>query len=226
MSIPSNYLLEMPLLKVRKNIDIFIKALLAGGAISLGGLAYICSQNRIVGSLLFSTGLFLILVWKLNLFTGKICLCFEEPKVPLLELVLTYVGNFLGCLLLGYLMRISVSAELVDSFRESFEVRLTNTPLEIILLGFFCNICIYAAVQGYLKLQRDWERVLSTFLGVSIFILCGFEHCIADIFYLTLCNLWSWNSLPFILCVTIGNILGGLTIPLIRVFRRVIGGDK
>ena len=51
----------------------FIKAVLAGGAISLGGIANIFTQNKIIGSLFFTIGLFLVLNYDLNLFTGKIC---------------------------------------------------------------------------------------------------------------------------------------------------------
>lgn len=193
---------------------------MAGCAISLGALANICSQNRIAGSLFFGIGLFLILAWKLNLFTGKLCNYLEDPSLSAGDLLLIYVGNFVGCLLFGYLMRISVQLQLIDSFRVSFESRIINSPLKIILLGFFCNICIYIAVKGYRDLSKDWERMLSIFLGVSVFILCGFEHCIADIFYITLCNLWNWDSLLFILYVTIGNILGGFIIPLVKILRR------
>lgn len=200
---------------MKKYSNIFIKAVMAGCAISLGALANICSQNKIAGSLFFGIGLFLILVWKLNLFTGKVCSYLEDPDLSITDLLVIYAGNFLGCIIFGYLMRISVQPQLVDSLRPSLEFRITNSPLNILILGFFCNICIYVAVKGYGKLSKEWERMLSVFLGVSVFILCGFEHCIADIFYVTLCNLWNWSSALFILYVTAGNILGGITIPII-----------
>ena len=155
-------------------------------------------------------------MWKLNLFTGKICSYFEDPDLSVADLFLIYAGNFLGCIIFGYLMRISIQPQLVNSFRSSLEIRIANSPLNITLLGFFCNICIYAAVKGYSKLSKEWEKMLSIFLGVSVFILCGFEHCIADIFYVTLCNLWDWSGVLFILYVTAGNILGGVVITLIN----------
>ena len=133
---------------MKKYSNIFIKAVMAGCAISLGALANICSQNKIAGSLFFGIGLFLILVWKLNLFTGKVCSYLEDPDLSVTDLLVIYAGNFLGCIIFGYLMRISVQPQLVDSLRPSLELRITNSPLNIIILGFFCNICIYVAVKG------------------------------------------------------------------------------
>ena len=61
-------------------------------------------------------------------------------------------------------------------------------------------------------------KILSLILGVSVFVLCKFEHCIADVFYISFCNLWNLTSLVFIVTVTVGNILGGITIPIIFKF--------
>ena len=74
-----------------------VKAMMAGCAISLGGLANIYSQNNVIGSLFFCIGLFVILVWELNLYTGKLCNLTLEYK----NLLLIYLGNFLGCFLFG-----------------------------------------------------------------------------------------------------------------------------
>lgn len=207
------------------NFILFVKAVAAGGAISLGGLANIYSQNNIIGSLFFCVGLFVILAWNLNLFTGKICLCLTDKSLKLLDLIGIYTGNLIGCIVFGYLMRLISPSNLIESTATSMQTRVSNFWYVNILKGFMCNLCIYIAVIGYRDLDEDWKKILSLILGVSVFVLCKFEHCIANMFYISFCNLWNLVSLLFISTVTAGNILGGLSIPLINKFIRRLGDD-
>ena len=48
------------------------------------------------------------------------------------------------------------------------------------------------------------------------FIICGFEHCVADMFYFALAGVYTGKSLIAILFIIIGNSIGGLFVPLIR----------
>ncbi len=196
-------------------IQKIIKGFLAGGAISLGGIANICSQNKIVGSLFFVIGLFLVLSCDLNLFTGKICYVFDNKPNYLIDLAVIYLSNLLGALAVGYALRIDKFLPLADSYAADLSVRFDYPFWQIMILGFFCNVLIYVAVNGY-KTKDGWKSLLSLVFGVSVFVLCGFEHSIADMFYISFCNLWSGKAILFILFVTIGNILGGISIPLIK----------
>ena len=189
----------------------FIKALAAGGAISLGGLANIYSQNNVIGSLFFCIGLFVILVWELNLYTGKLCSLTLEYK----DLILIYLGNLLGCFIFGILLKTVSSNVLIDNMSTSLQMRVESSWYISLIRGFLCNLCIFIAVRGYNDLDREWKKLLSLILGVSVFVLCRFEHCVADMFYITLCNAWNWKSLGFLMLVTMGNTLGGLIIPII-----------
>ena len=190
---------------------LIVKAMMAGCAISLGGLTNIYSQNNVIGSLFFCIGLFVILVWELNLYTGKLCNLTLEYK----NLLLIYLGNFLGCFLFGTLLRIVSSSTLIDNMSTSLQMRVEGPWYISLIRGFLCNLCIFIAVRGYNDLDREWKKLLSLILGVSVFVLCRFEHCVADMFYITLCNAWNWKSLGFLMLVTIGNTLGGITIPII-----------
>ena len=196
---------------IHNKLITLIKALAAGGAISLGGFANIHSQDPIVGSLFFCIGLFVILVWELNLYTGKLCNLTLEYK----NLLLIYLGNFLGCFLFGTLLRIVSSSTLIDNMSTSLQMRVESPWYISLIRGFLCNLCIFIAVRGYNDLDREWKKLLSLILGVSVFVLCRFEHCVADMFYITLCNAWNWKSLGFLMLVTIGNTIGGITIPII-----------
>lgn len=187
-----------------------MRSILAGCSISLAAMANICCQNKIIGSLFFIIGLFLVLTRKYSLFTGKICSVLEQRKSYWVELLLIYFGNLIGCLFCGFLF----SKTSLHSYSEAYSVGLSNRIganwLSIIILGLFCNCLIFVAVDGYNNGDKEWKKILSLFFGVSVFVVSGFEHCVADMFYITFCGMWSSSSLLFLINVTTGNIIGGI----------------
>ena len=71
---------------------------------------------------------------------------------------------------------------------------------------------MYVAVDGY----KTSKHPAILFLGVAAFILCGFEHCIADMFYFSLAGAWSGRAALCILVITLGNTAGAILIPLFK----------
>ena len=71
---------------------------------------------------------------------------------------------------------------------------------------------MFVAVDGY----RSTKNPVILFMGVAAFILCGFEHCIADMFYFSIAKMWSREAFLCILVITLGNSLGGIFIPLTK----------
>ena len=55
-------------------------------------------------------------------------------------------------------------------------------------------------------------------IDVMVFILCGYEHCVADMFYFTVAGVWSLDTLLRLLIITLGNAVGGVIFPLARAF--------
>lgn len=198
---------------MNKYWKILFKAILAGGAISLGCIANICSQNKIVGSLFFVVGLFLVLSYKLELFTGKACYVTQQSPSYISILIVSYIGNLIGALIMGILFAgIDKFVPLIANFSVGLQARMTAPATQIIVLGYLCNWCIYIAVNAYKRQgTHSWESFVGLLLGVSVFVLCGFEHSIADMVYVTMCGLWSWQAIGFIGLVTIGNLLGGMS---------------
>ena len=74
--------------------------------------------------------------------------------------------------------------------------------------GIFCGFCIALAVKGYAKAEGV-GKYLTVVLGVMMFILCGAEHCVADMFYLVLGQGEALSTIIFLLVVTAGNTVGG-----------------
>ena len=72
---------------------------------------------------------------------------------------------------------------------------------------------MYFAVNGYKEL-KDVGRYIAIFLGVIVFILCGFEHCVANMYYFSVSSSWCLNGFLYLLIMILGNSLGGMLIPL------------
>ena len=89
--------------------------------------------------------------------------------------------------------------------------------MSLFILGILCNVCIYIAVNGYANNPHEIGKYIALFMGVMVFIICGTEHSVADMYY------WSVSgtlyaapgeSLLRLLVVSLGNIVGGLFLPV------------
>ena len=88
--------------------------------------------------------------------------------------------------------------------------------MSLFFLGLLCNIFIYIAVEGYGKLPHEVGKYMALVFGVMGFILCGTEHCVADMFYFWMGGAWSGRAVLSILVITAGNCAGGVILPLLR----------
>ena len=75
---------------------------------------------------------------------------------------------------------------------------------------------IFIAVDGFKNNPHHIGKYLSLFLGVAAFILCSYEHCIANMFYFSAAGAWSIRALGYLGIMTLGNTLGGLVLPLLK----------
>ena len=88
--------------------------------------------------------------------------------------------------------------------------------MSLFVLAVFCNVLIYLAVEGFQKNPHEVGKYLSLFLGVTVFVLCGFEHCVADMFYFSMAGAWGGQALADLLLISAGNALGGILVPAAR----------
>ena len=75
---------------------------------------------------------------------------------------------------------------------------------------------IYIAVEGYKTIPQEVGKYLAIFFGVTVFVICGFEHCVANMYYFTVGRAWSINAGLYLLIMTVGNAVGDVAIPLMR----------
>ena len=198
---------------MKYNIEILIKSILAGIMIGIGGTIYLSLDNKIVGSILFAIGLFIIVVYSFNLYTGKIGYLINNfNKKYIRELIITLIGNFIGTLFVGFILKYTrIYTMISEKAKTLADIKLNDTLISILILSFFCGILMYLAVNTY-KEVKDTGKYLAVFLGVIVFILCGFEHCIANMAYITIANAWSWKALLYVLIMILGNSFGAILI--------------
>lgn len=194
------------------DIRLFILAIAAGVTIGIGGAVFLSIENRIVGALMFTVGLYTICIQELNLYTGKVGYLTERPVSYLVDLVLIWCGNLCGTMLSALMVNGTRISGIAETAKGMCEVKVNDSLGSLFLLGVFCGMLMYIAVDGYAKTKNP----IILFMGVATFILCGFEHCIADMFYFSLAGMWTGKALVVVLVITLGNSLGGILIPLCK----------
>lgn len=194
--------------------NIFCRAVMAGLGIAMGGIVYLSVENQVIGAFLFAIGLYAIVLNGLFLYTGKVgyLVVEEKKKEYLLLLLVTWLGNLVGTALGAFGASNTRISGIVSKAESICAVKMGDNPLSIFILAVFCGILMYIAVDGY----KEKGNPVILFLGVSVFILSGFEHCIANMFYFSLAGAWSVKAIVYLLIMTIGNSIGGILIPFVK----------
>lgn len=207
---------------MKKVILDFFNAVFAGIMIAIGGTVFLSVENRVTGALMFAIGLIVILHLGFNLYTGKIGYCVNNKPSYLLFCLNVWLGNFAGTALVGYGLRITRLHTLSERAAGLCAVKLADDPLSIFLLAIFCGILMYIAVDGYKNIEHVLGKYLTVFLCVSVFILCGFEHCIANMYYFSVSATWGIQALLYLLVMSLGNAIGGMMIPALNKIKQLL----
>ncbi len=197
---------------MNRYLHAFVLAVLAGIAIGIGGTVYLSMDNKTAGALMFTVGLYTICIHGLNLYTGKVGYAPNQPAAYLLDLLVIWAGNLAGTGLAALGVRQTRISGIADKAAALCEVKLQDSMASLFLLAVFCGFLMFIAVDGY---KQSGSPVI-LFLGVGAFILCGFEHCIADMFYFSVAGMWPGRAVAAVLVITLGNSVGGILIPLAK----------
>ena len=197
--------------------DVFkflIKSILAGIMIAVGGTVFLSLESKVLGAVFFSIGLFMIVTCGFNLYTGKVGYIFDNKPRYLIEVGVTVVGNFIGTNLVGYALRLTrIYGAVSEKAAAICQTKLSDSVISILVLSCLCGMLMYLAVNGYKAVNDPVGKYLSVFLGVIVFILCGFEHSIANMFYFSVAG-WSPKAFGYLTLMIVGNAIGGVFIPL------------
>ena len=196
-------------------MKILFKSFLAGLMIAIGGTVFLSIENKVIGASLFSIGLFGVLIYNLNLYTGKIGYLITNFNLKYVkELAITIIGNFIGACSVGFILRYTrIYDKIYEKSLILANTKLNDNILSIFILSIFCGLLMYYAVNGFKK-QTDFGKYLVVYLGVAVFILCGFEHCIANMYYFSVADIWSFKTLGYTGIMVLGNSIGSFIIPL------------
>jgi formate/nitrite transporter FocA (FNT family) len=184
-------------------LNTFFNAIKAGFMISIGCIAYTVTENHILGSFLFSLGLYAIVENAYNLYTGKIGYfnVIDDWKYLLSVIVGNFIGVFTLCLLFKEFSTLDISQSIVMSTNKSNE-----SILDCLMRSIGCGMLMYAAVETFRR--SDNHHPLHVIMPIMCFILCGFEHCIANVGYMALSGVYYIvNLLVMILGNSIGSFL-------------------
>jgi formate transporter len=214
---------------------IFATTVTAGGAdVSFGVL-------RLLGGLAFSLGLILVVVAGAELFTGNnlIVMAWASRRVRTIQVArnwgLVYVGNFAGAVATAGLLFVGKQYEFGDGAVgvQALSIAASKTSLgfvQAIALGAFCNGLVCLAVWLCYSARTTTDKILSIVPPIAAFVAAGFEHSVANMFFIpmgllvksddgfvsahatrpTLDDLtWERFVTANLVPVTIGNIVGG-----------------
>lgn len=210
-------------------------AVLAGAFIALAGVGATFGNvyvNKVMGAAIFPAGLAMVIIAGSELFTGNCLLILPVLSRDitigkmLRNWLIVYLGNLIGAVLVAAL---TVWSGTFDNMYETVigtAVTKAALPFDTALLrGVLCNVLVCLAVWMAMAAKDVAGKIMGLFFPVFLFVLCGFEHCVANMFYLpaglfaaehydvaaeglTLGTMWLGNLIP----VTIGNIIGGCAV--------------
>lgn len=202
--------------------EFHIKSLFGGMYISIAATAYLMAPSPLIGSFLFSLGLFAILGTGCNLFTGYVgYLGVQKTKDDFLnytkQSLFVWLFNFIGAIITSQVIRQTVVYDLIEMKLDSLVMdKLCLNPFEMTSLGIMCGILMYTAVDTFKhSYNSDITKAIIVTLCVIVFLTCKFEHCVANMAYVGF-GVSSENilrSMLLMMCTTIGNIIGCCLIP-------------
>lgn len=191
------------------------------------------SVGKLLGAVVFPAGMAMVLTAGSELFTGNtlIILAVLERKIPVYRMLknwfFVFIGNFIGAVLVAFGVVYGHSPDLfggnlAESIVNAGAARCNLAFGESVIRGILCNILVCIAVWMSFAAKSVSGKLMTSFWPVMVFVLCGFEHSIADMYFgsaalltakeygmeaegLSLFRFLIYNILP----VTIGNIIGG-----------------
>lgn len=202
-----------------KNVlRIILSSILSGIIVGLGGIVFVYCKGSfingaIIGSFLFSFALLLIIEYKLDLYTGKICYLFKENKNYKINIIFILIGNIIGAVGIGYFISLTNNDLLKLTITQIVDAKMNISLFSAFIMGFLCGVMIFFGVDIAKRSSNQFFRSLIIILCIMIFILSGFEHSVANAFYYSLANIWSLNTILYFVIIIAGNFVGGIFFP-------------
>lgn len=228
--------------------------MMAGAFIAFGGAASSVAAHgvadvglaRSIAGAIFPVGLMLVVFTGSELFTGNslMIMAVIDKKITLLKmirnLVVVYFANFIGALIIDVLVFLSGQFDFSGGGLGAYTIKValaktSIAPVTAVISGILCNILVCLAIVLAGTAKDSIGRIFGIFFPIAAFVVCGFEHCVANMFYIPAgmlaatntayvqkaqelygitaqqcSNLTHFAGTESLLFVTIGNIIGGV----------------
>ena len=172
------------------------KAAAAGILICMGCIVNLKVGGGIPGAVLFSAGLWFVVNFDAELFTGRVTRDQYDPLQKLIMLLMNVIGAAVcGILASVFLPEIKEAAQGIASAYQD--------PLKVIWQSVMCGICMYLATTP--PMNRDVSRLPFVIYGVALFILSSYAHSIALAGYAAIAQGIAWWVIPL---AAVGNGAG------------------
>lgn len=209
-------------------ISFCLMAFCSGIMIGIGGAAFLLALNlfgawgKLIGAMLFSLGIFAIVMYEMRLFTGLVSDIPEMGVRNLWKLPVCFLCNMLGVIGTAALLQNSFLADtIVPQAQSMMSAKLTaeNWGVKALTSSMLCGFLITLSIGSVKYAPR---KGLSVSVGVMFpivaFAFCGFDHSVANTLYIYFLG-FSGKAVVYLLVCIVGNILGGVILPLFSLFR-------
>ena len=183
-------------------LSFIVKSILAGMLIGCGCLAYVVIENKYIGSFLFSLGLLTIIIKEYNLYTGKVGNWIPKDT---LKLLVMFLLNVFGTALVAYLFTFTRAN--IDAIYPLVEAKVNDNLLSIFILACGCGAMMHIACFNFAVKNHP----LYVIMPIMFFILCGFEHCVANAGFFAMAKTpLTLDLIIKIAVMVVGNAIGSL----------------
>ena len=220
-----------PLEKLTKAqfISFCLMSFCSGLMIGIGGTAFLlaiklfgAATGKLIGSALFSLGIFCIVMFEMKLFTGLISDIPEMGVKNFWKLPVCFLGNMFGVLVTSVIVKYSpVSEQVVGVAADMMQAKLDlkywalNALCSSILCGFLITLSIGAVKYAP---RKGLSTTVGVMFPIIVFAFCGFDHSVANTLYMFFLG-FSGKAVMYLLMCVLGNIIGGVILPILSLFR-------
>lgn len=206
-----------------KKTQIFVSAFLAGILIGIAGLIEVLLRETapVAAALAFGAALLAITVLNLHLYTAKAGYLFWDGATVgkrAVHLLVALVGNAVGACALGEALRY-VFPERVFA-EEAVAERFSADLVGVIISSLICGIVMYVAVHGYLRARNAAVGCAVMFGAAAAIVICGFEHSITDLFFVTFTRQLAFRGLTVAGIAALGNLCGAVLFELLYEYKK------
>lgn len=199
-----------------------ICGILAGVFIAMAAVAFLSVADAAVGAVLFAFGLLTIVNYNFQLFTGAVgYISVQQSRKDYCSYSLFCLGvwfwNLTGAIITGTLIaQTKTYAKILPKLEALMQSKCNDSNASLFVLGIFCGILMFIAVNTYKKTEAfPVAKVVLLFACVVVFILSGYEHCVANMAYIALYQKITPDVIRVLAVTSAGNIVGCNLVPLL-----------